>query len=143
MKKIIRVGGWFFISVMMVLVFFNQSIAAVHHPQAFLDKIAGTKDEGAQLVLHYCANCHAERPIIPLGAPRIGLSADWEPRIKQGVRALLQHVYEGMNAMPARGGCFECTDEQLLLAVMAMLPPTNKDAFLNGTETAKSAKRKK
>jgi len=35
---------------------------------------------------------------------------------------LLEHTSEGFGAMPARGGCFECTDEQLELAILAMLP---------------------
>lgn len=96
--------------------------AASHHPQDFLKQIAGSKDEGEQIVQHYCSNCHAAKPLIPLGAPRIGDSSDWEPRIKQGIDILFNHTDEGLNAMPARGGCFECSDEQLKLAILAMLP---------------------
>ena len=98
------------------------SWSASHHPQDFLHKIAGKPDEGLQIVQHYCANCHATKPIIQLGAPRIGLLSDWMPRIKKGRPALFKNTDEGFNAMPARGGCFECTDKQLLLAILAMLP---------------------
>ena len=96
--------------------------AASHHPQAFLKSIAGSPNEGEQIVQHYCAMCHAEKPLIQLGAPRIGQVSDWSPRIKGGIDRLFKHVDEGLNAMPARGGCFECSDKQLMLAINAMLP---------------------
>ena len=32
--------------------------------------------------------------------------------------------------MPARGGCFECSDKQLYLAILAMLPETLKKSLL-------------
>jgi cytochrome c5 len=28
-----------------------------------------------------CSNCHAEKPVIPLGAPRFGNQSDWEARM--------------------------------------------------------------
>lgn len=99
--------------------------AASHHPQEFLQSIAGAKDEGEQIVQHYCANCHALKPKIPLGAPRIGQESDWQPRLQQGMVRLFQHTDEGFGAMPARGGCFECTDQQLRLAIAAMMPKNN------------------
>ena len=54
-----------------------------HHPQQFLQSIKGKTDEGMQIVNHFCSNCHALNPLIPLGAPRIGKKNDWSPRIKQ------------------------------------------------------------
>src|SRR3990167_6494790 len=82
------------------------SIAETHRPQEFLNSVAGTKDEGQQIVQHYCAVCHAEKPLIELGAPKIGVTNDWKQRLQQGVKLLFQHTSEGFNAMPARGGCF-------------------------------------
>ena len=104
----------------------TTSWAASHHPQDFLKKIAGSKTEGKDIVQHYCAMCHAKTPMIQLGAPTIGQSAAWSPRIKQGIDTLFNHTDEGFNAMPARGGCFECTDKQLMLAIMAMVPEDSK-----------------
>lgn len=98
------------------------SWAASHHPQDFLKRIAGSKNEGKEIVKHYCAMCHAEKPMIQLGAPRTGQMKDWEPRMKLGTARIWEHTTEGLNAMPARGGCFECTDQQLLLAINALLP---------------------
>jgi len=100
--------------------------SASHHPQVFLKSIAGTENEGEQIVQHYCANCHAAKPIIQVGAPRIGMSADWTVRMKQGMNILFKHTDEGINAMPPRGGCFECTDQQLMLAITALMPVTSK-----------------
>ena len=107
----------------LMLVLTSASVwSASHHPQEFLKKIKGSHDEGAQIVQHYCVNCHALKPIIPLGAPRMGYSSDWDPRSKHGLDALFKNTDEGFNAMPARGGCFECTDQQLMLAILYMLP---------------------
>ena len=111
-------------SMFLTIFLFNAmtSWAASHHPQDFLKSIAGSPDEGERIVQHYCSNCHALKPIIPLGAPRMGQPADWKGRIKQGRASLFKHTDEGLNAMPARGGCFECTDKQLMLAILALLP---------------------
>ncbi len=104
------------------LLFLTFSYAESHHPQEFLNSVRDKKDEGMQIVSHFCSNCHALKPLIPLGAPRIKVEADWNPRIKQGLATLLAHTEEGLNAMPPRGGCFECSDKQLQLAILALLP---------------------
>nr|WP_242604251.1 c-type cytochrome [Legionella beliardensis] len=109
----------------------NAATATTHHPEEFLSKIHGTKDEGRQIVQHFCATCHAKKPLIALGAPRINNKTDWEPRIAQGLAKLLAHTAEGYGAMPARGGCFECSDEQLQLAILAMLPVSLKNKLNN------------
>lgn len=93
-----------------------------HRPQDFLNEIKGSKLEGELIVQQFCMNCHDVKPLISLGAPRIGVNVDWEPRIKKGIEQMLQNTTEGYNAMPPRGGCFECTDEQLNLAIIAMFP---------------------
>ena len=41
---------------------------------------------------------------------------------QKSIDGLFKHTDEGFNAMPARGGCFECSDRQLKLAIAAMLP---------------------
>ncbi|KTC78984.1 cytochrome c5 [Legionella cherrii] len=97
-----------------------------HHPQEFLKSISGAKNEGEQIYHHFCANCHASKPLISLGAPRIGEEADWKERLKQGMKVLFEHTNEGLNAMPPRGGCFECTDKQLMRAIHYMLPKQPK-----------------
>ena len=103
------------------LLSFHPLGATTHHPQAFLDRIQGTKEEGREIVQHFCATCHAEHPQIVLGAPRIRHPEDWVERCKQDSALLWQHTNEGYHAMPARGGCFECTDDQLKKAILILL----------------------
>lgn len=122
----------FFISTLILCVFFISSYAESHRPQAFLLQIQGAKDEGKHIYNHFCVNCHAKKPLIELGAPKIGDVHDWSLRLKQGMKVLFQHTDEGLNAMPPRGGCFECTDNQLLLSIIEMLPKSPKNETLNG-----------
>lgn len=103
------------------LFFTSISFAATHRPEDFLKQISGVPNEGSQIVAHFCASCHAAHPLISMGAPRIANTQDWQPRLKQGLKSLFSHVDQGINAMPPRGGCFECTDTQLLLAIKSML----------------------
>ena len=115
-----RVMHW----VMLLIGGYCSSFAAYsasHHPEEFLQSIKGKPDEGQQIVVHFCSTCHAEKPMINLGAPRIGHASDWELRLKQGLKVLLAHTAEGYHAMPARGGCFECSDEQLKKAIKEMV----------------------
>lgn len=115
------------IQVVFVLFFLQANgFAESHHPEEFLKSVSGSKKEGAEIVQHYCALCHAEKPLINIGAPKAGNVDDWKPRLKQGMQTIFTHTTNGFNAMPARGGCFECTDEQLMLAIVELLPK-NKD----------------
>jgi cytochrome c5 len=106
-----------------ICVFFTQlSWAKSHHPQEFLQSIQGSANEGEQIYTHFCVNCHAKKPIIPVGAPRIGEDNEWSDRLKKDISVVLKNTNEGINAMPPRGGCFECTDNQLILAILFMVP---------------------
>ncbi len=109
----------------------TSAYANSHKPEDFLNSISGSKDEGMQIVQHFCVSCHAAKPLIPIGAPRMLEEADWLPRIKKGVDHLFRHAAEGEHAMPARGGCFECSDRQLVLALLAMLPDALKNDYKN------------
>lgn len=93
-----------------------------HHPEAALQAIAKDKRPGEKIYQSYCANCHALKPMIPVGAPRIGVKAEWQPRLKKGMKTLFKNAALGINNMPARGGCFECSDELLQAAIDYMLP---------------------
>lgn len=112
----------FLYSLLSLLVIFSLQAGQTHHPQAFLQSIQGSKEEGRQIVKHFCSSCHSNEPLIQLGAPRIGKKRDWLPRLDQGMSTLIAHTEEGFGAMPPRGGCFECSDQQLLLAILEMLP---------------------
>ena len=65
-----------------------------------------------------CKLCHGTGL---MGAPTIGDAAAWAPRLEKGSDALLKSVKEGFNAMPPKGTCMDCTDEdfQKLIEKMA------------------------
>lgn len=116
----------------LILFIYSMSVfAESHHPQEFLKSIKGAPDEGEQIYNHFCVNCHAQTPLIPLGAPRINEEKEWNSRLKQGLDVLFSHTDEGYNAMPSRGGCFECTDNQLILAIIYMVPKQAQKDLLN------------
>ncbi|CAM3040120.1 c-type cytochrome [Legionella worsleiensis] len=130
----------FTVYVLILFMYFGTVYSESHHPQDFLKSIAGSKDEGEQIYSHYCVNCHAQKPLIPLGAPRIGQEEDWKSRLKQGFDILFLHTDEGFNAMPSRGGCFECTDRQLALAIISMVPKRAQKGLLTELEDYKKYK---
>ena len=94
-----------------------------HHPEQFIQSIQGDKDAGKQVYAKFCANCHAKQPLISLGAPRIGVKADWESRMQRSIPQMFAKIDPGLGAMPPRGGCFECSDAELKAAIIYMLPP--------------------
>lgn len=65
-----------------------------------------------------CGTCHA---IGVSGAPKFGNAGDWAPRVAQGIDVLYTHALEGLNAMPARGLCMNCSDDELKAAVDYMV----------------------
>jgi cytochrome c5 len=56
---------------------------------------------GEQVVTAACGACHNSGAA---GAPKVGDSAAWAPRIKTGYDALLTSALKGKGAMPAQGG---------------------------------------
>lgn len=122
---------WALVIATLFSAFFCSVFAESHHPQEFLKQVSGNKDEGEQIYKHFCANCHNPNPLIPLGAPRIGEQGDWKIRLKQGFEVLFKHSSEGYNAMPPRGGCFECTDQQLVSAILFMIPKKDQKVLIN------------
>jgi cytochrome c5 len=65
-----------------------------------------------------CSACHATGAA---GAPIKGDAAAWESRIAKGRDTLLNHALNGFNAMPPRGACGNCSDEEIANAVDYMI----------------------
>lgn len=61
-----------------------------------------------------CTACHSTGAA---GAPKKGDTAAWSPRIEKGLDTLISHALNGFNAMPAKGGCSGCSDEEIENAV--------------------------
>jgi cytochrome c5 len=71
------------------------------------------------IIAKHCAACHT--PGI-LGAPKIGDTPAWKARADKegGVDAILKTAIAGINAMPPKGTCADCTDDELRAAIVKM-----------------------
>ncbi|MDX1456359.1 MAG: cytochrome c5 family protein [Marinobacter sp.] len=65
-----------------------------------------------------CTACHSTGAA---GAPVVGDAGAWGPRIDKGLDTLIDHAINGFNAMPAKGGCANCPDEEIQAAVEYMV----------------------
>ena len=77
----------------------------------------GARDGGAVYTAS-CAACHATGAA---GAPKLGDSAAWAPRIAQGMDALYNSSLDGKNGMPAKGGNPALPDDEVKAAVDHMV----------------------
>lgn len=64
-----------------------------------------------------CAACHNGQ--LPM-APKRGDKAAWVPRLAKGTDALVQSVTNGLNAMPPRGLCMDCSAEDYQAVIKLM-----------------------
>lgn len=67
-----------------------------------------------------CGICHAAAVA---GAPKSFDKAAWEPRLAKGMDALVANVTNGLNAMPPRGLCMDCTADQYKQLINYMATP--------------------
>ena len=65
----------------------------------------------------YKASCTACHDAGVAGAPKFGDAASWEPRVAKGIDALHTNAISGINAMPPKGTCADCSDEEVHAAV--------------------------
>ena len=71
---------------------------------------------GEDIVKEVCSACHV--PGVA-NAPKLGDKAAWAPRLKLGLKGLMESVVKGKGAMPPRAGS-SLTDEELARAVVFM-----------------------
>ncbi len=68
-----------------------------------------------------CIVCHAGGA---LNAPKTGAVEQWQALIdKKGMDALVQSVRNGLNAMPPKGMCFDCSDQDYKSLIEYMMLP--------------------
>ncbi|MDR3429255.1 MULTISPECIES: c-type cytochrome [Silvimonas] len=72
---------------------------------------------GKMVFENVCISCHGTGL---MGSPKFGDSAAWAPRISKGFETLWTHAIHGFNAMPARGGSTDLTDDEVKRAVAYM-----------------------
>jgi cytochrome c5 len=73
---------------------------------------------GESVYDQFCSACHR------LGiadAPVLGDTEAWAPRLAQGMDTLWDHTLNGIGAMPAKGACATCSDDELRAALDYMV----------------------
>nr|WP_205962946.1 cytochrome c5 family protein [Psychromonas sp. SA13A] len=73
---------------------------------------------GEKIYNTYCVACHATGAA---GAPIKGNADAWQPRVAQGEETLITHAIQGFNAMPARGTCSDCSDDEIASTVKFLI----------------------
>ncbi len=79
---------------------------------------SGGTRSGSDVYGAHCAACHATGAA---GAPKMGDAGAWGPRVAQGMDTLYTHAINGFNAMPAKGLCMTCSDDEVKAAVDHMV----------------------
>ena len=92
-----------------------------HYPLDFIKSVEKDPHAGKKVYQEYCISCHAQQAEIPLRAPRLGIKKDWVSYQNLTMDVLFKLVAQGVGAMPARGGCFECSDALLKKTITYML----------------------
>ncbi|MGY3521514.1 cytochrome c5 [Pseudomonas chlororaphis] len=66
--------------------------------------------------------CHVAPWPAEAGAPKIGDAAAWKERADHqgGLDGILAKAITGINAMPPKGTCADCSDEELKGAIQKM-----------------------
>lgn len=106
-------------------------IGKVNVEEEAADKAKTIEDSQTQVVVQkevpgkaiydqYCSVCHRDGLA---GAPKFENKEDWQARLSaKKLDGLLTSAKNGLNAMPAKGTCMDCSDEDLKIAIQYMLP---------------------
>lgn len=74
---------------------------------------------GDEIIAKHCGACHTTGLV---GAPITGETAVWQERADAvgGLEGLLETSISGIRAMPPKGTCSDCTNEELMAAIKTM-----------------------
>ena len=100
--------------VRLVLSFYLALIACVAFAATDDEQAARTK----RIYESYCYVCHGTGW---QGAPLTGNPGDWQPRIGQGWDTVLKNTRLGLNGMPPKGTCEECSDADFRAVIERMV----------------------
>ncbi|WP_374356760.1 cytochrome c5 family protein [Chitinimonas sp.] len=98
----------------------NEAIAARIQPVglAKLDESGPPGSRAGKAVYeNVCISCHGAGLA---GSPKFADAAAWGARISKGYATLVEHAVKGINAMPAKGGAADLTDDEVARAVAYM-----------------------
>ena len=88
-----------------------------------------------------CLACHASGAA---GAPKFRIASDWTARLALGTESLYSNAINGKGAMPARGLCPNCSDDEVKAAVDYMIEGLQlTEAYLFMRQASVKAKKMK
>lgn len=87
-------------------------------PVAEVVEVAAVKAarSGSEIYVDYCAGCHQSAG---MGAPVVG--GTFKALEAKGINKLLATAIKGKNAMPRKGNCSDCSEEELKGTIEYML----------------------
>lgn len=98
----------------------EQTNATQEQPKPVEEVTAVKRTPGQDKYEQYCVVCHKDGLA---GAPKLHNAADWAPRLKgRTIDDLVASAVKGLNAMPAKGTCNDCTEDDLKAIIQYMLP---------------------
>lgn len=80
--------------------------------------VASGPRSGEDIYNSKCIACHSSGAA---GAPKLGDTGVWAPRIDKGIDELYASVLNGFKGMPAKGLCMDCSDDELKATVDYMV----------------------
>jgi cytochrome c5 len=95
-----------------------EEVIEVVQEQAAVVAAASTGFDAAAKYQMSCFACHGTGAA---GAPKLDDKAAWETRMAKGMDAVMVNVMNGINAMPPKGLCFDCSDSDLFALVEYMV----------------------
>ncbi len=79
-----------------------------------------SESPGKKVYERFCVVCHRDGL---MGAPKFRDQAQWDKRLAdRTIDDLVISVLKGKNAMPAKGTCYECSEDDIKSAVDYMMP---------------------
>lgn len=112
----------------------SSAIAVSDDNQAIIDRIkpygsvhvagasaqaAGAARSGEEVYNGTCIGCHSSGM---LSAPKTFSKADWQPRFDaRGYDTVWANAINGYNAMPPKGACGDCSDDEIKAAIDFMI----------------------
>ncbi|WP_263146019.1 c-type cytochrome [Pseudomonas alcaligenes] len=88
-----------------------------------IEAVAASAGGGARtpddIIAKHCGACHSAGV---LGAPKIGDAAAWKERADHqgGLDGILAKAITGINSMPPKGTCADCSDDELKATIKKM-----------------------
>ncbi|MFY0989046.1 c-type cytochrome [Halomonas sp. C05BenzN] len=98
----------------------EQEVAEAADDAAATDEPAHAGIDGGEIYNRVCMACHETGAA---GAPIRGDADAWAARLEQGMETLYDHSINGFNAMPAKGGNPNLSDDEVKASVDYLVEP--------------------